>query len=263
VIESLTLLFTVLALGVAWLLFRLERAAARRRDIVAARNVLLAVQRGVVEGVPAQGLAGWGDLYFGTIYDASVTMKRALETRVMVEQRSWDQVFLVPTETLELPATTRVGDLISEETMFAANLALWRIGVFNQLVEQQTAFNAQHAAEIVDPATSTQRLRTLAEAAGQISLSLHADGIGAAAAPGGWYERLTSAVAADVERLTELLSERWWRYRDERRLVVGDAVVAAVCIGFSAVAIVHASESAWVRVSASGQSDWRTPARLT
>jgi hypothetical protein len=76
--------------------------------------------------------------------------------------------------------------LISEETVFAANFALWRVMIFNQYVQQQALFNALHAAEILDPATTDDRLMTLGVAAGNLSEGLHLDGIGQANADGGW-----------------------------------------------------------------------------
>jgi hypothetical protein len=64
-------LLTTSALVVAWVIFRLEREGARRRDIAGARATLIAVQRGVVEGMPELGPAfqGWGSIYFSRIYD--------------------------------------------------------------------------------------------------------------------------------------------------------------------------------------------------
>lgn len=229
-VASLTLLLAAGAVLVAWVVFRLERAASRQRERGAAREVLLAVQRGIVEGLPDQGIPGWGEIYFSTIYDGREALRRSVATRAAVEQRNWDQVFVVPTAPLELLATTSGGGLISEETVFAANFALWRVMVFNQYVQQQGLFNALHAAEILDPATTEERLRTLGIAAGNLSEGLHLDGIGHANAEGGWYDRLKKAVASDIDRLGELSAERWWRYGGERHLLFGDVGVAAVFI---------------------------------
>jgi hypothetical protein len=239
---AVTLLLTALTLALAWFIYRLERATTRRREIASARSVLLAVKRGIVEGMPELGeyLRGWGEVYFSTIYDGRTAALRANETRKAVEARGWDQVFVVPTEPLELLATSAAADLISEETVFAANFALWRVGVFNQLVQKQTQFNARHAAEMVDPATTEGRLRALGVAASNITESIHFDGIGTASAEGGWYARLTAAVTRDVDRLTQLLEGRSrWGYRGERHLAIGDVVALLLSIGASTFVLVQ------------------------
>src|SRR4051794_4652584 len=64
----------LLGLALAWALYRLERSANRRRDISAARGLLLGVKRGMV--------GGWGDEYFANRWttekadDAARTHKR-------------------------------------------------------------------------------------------------------------------------------------------------------------------------------------------
>lgn len=234
---SLTLLLAAGAVLVAWVIFRLERTASRQRERAAAREVLLAVQRGIVEGLPDQGIPGWGEIYFSTVYDGREALRRGAATRGAIERREWDQVFVVPTAPLELLATTSGGGLISEETVFAANFALWRVMVFNQFVEQQAFFNALHAAEILDPGTSAERLITLGVAAGNLSEGLHLDGIGRANADGGWYDRLKKAVANDIERLGELAHESWWHHGGERHLLVGDVGVVVVSIAVVVVAV--------------------------
>ena len=102
-----------------------------------------------------------------------------------------------------------VGDLISEETVFAANFALWRVEVFNQLVRAQTDFNMRHAVEIFDDKLDTDRRTVIAEAAQEISVGLHIGGIGRAGEAGGWYQRLTESVHADTERLRRMRHWRW------------------------------------------------------
>jgi hypothetical protein len=238
VFEALTLLLALAAIGVAWIVFRVERAAHRRDQLRGARNVLLAVQRGIVEGLPEQQIPGWGEVYFKQVYDPRTGFLRAQQSRKAVEGRDWDQVFVVPTEPLELLATTTIGgELISEETIFAANFALWRVHVFNQFVWMQTLFNVQHGAEIVDPATSRERLTTLGVVASQFSEGIHLNGVGNANDPNGWYGRLKTAVAADVEHLDDLLGAPWWRYREERRLLFGDAAVFVLAALLGALAI--------------------------
>jgi hypothetical protein len=257
-VPSVALLFTASAVVLAWLTFRLERGASRQRDRAAALAVLRAVQQGIVEGLPGQ--RGWGEFYFATIYDSRETQRRALETRGMVEKHGWDQVFVVPTAPLELLATSNHGGLISEETVFAANLALWRVEIFNQLVQQQAMFNAVHAPEILDRNTTGDRLTILGIVAGNLSQGIHADGIGRANAEGGWYDRLKKAVAADVERLGEAAQEPWWR--SEPRLLVGDLVVLLlVAIAAAAVIVAAATPDRPAKSPSQAQHSTATPAR--
>lgn len=226
---------TVLALVVAWTTFRLERFSSRRHDIAGARAVVSAVQRGMTEGMPELDARyqGWGEIYFTTVYDRRTALLRANQAAKAVEARGWDQVFVVPTEPLALLATT-ASDLISQETIFAANFALWRVKVFNQFVDAQSAFNARHAAEIMDQSTSQKRLLALAVAARGISEGMHFDGIGSAGSAEGWYTRLKDAVESDIKRLREMEEEGFWTWRrGSRHLVVGDVlamVLAAVVI---------------------------------
>jgi hypothetical protein len=54
-----------------------ERSASRQRERGAAREVLLAVQRGIVEGLPDQSIPGWGEIYFRTLYDGDTAYAEA------------------------------------------------------------------------------------------------------------------------------------------------------------------------------------------
>jgi hypothetical protein len=147
----------------------------------------------------------------------------------------------VPTEPLQRLATTPAGgDLISPETVFAANWGLWRLRVFNQLVTQQGIFNMNHAVEIFDEATSPSRRADIAQAAQEISEGIHLSGIGEANAAGNWYRRLTDSVAADLSKLDDIGKTPWWRYPDGRRLAFGDAAAVVLCTAFIVLAIVHA-----------------------
>jgi hypothetical protein len=225
---------TAFAIVVAWAIFRLERFASRRRDIAGARAVLAAVQRGMIEGLPGDPQSAWGEAYFAEVYDFATAVARAKEAGAAVtNRRAWESVFSVPTEPLAVLATSST-DLISSETIFAANVALWRVRVFNQLVRVQDDFNARHASEFVqgDP----PRLAALADATRELSFGLHFHGIGQAGTDEGWYGRLKRAVAADVERLGALGREGLWTpRRGERHLIAGDVlaalVAAAVIVG--------------------------------
>ena len=187
---ALTFSLIAVAFVVAWLTFRLERASARRREIAAAQAVLVAVRRGLVLGMPGLGeeYQGWGRLYFAKTVSGATALEAGSTARELVERGSSYQAYRVPVAPLErLAAAHGAGTLVSEETVLAANLALWRVGVFNHLVEKQTSFNVAHAAEIADGRTPSERRRAISLAAGGITTALHLDGIGRAADEGGWY----------------------------------------------------------------------------
>ena len=236
---ALTFSLIAVAFVVAWLTFRLERASARRREIAAAQAVLVAVRRGLVLGMPGLGeeYQGWGRLYFAKTVSGATALEAGSTARELVERGSSYQAYRVPVAPLErLAAAHGAGTLVSEETVLAANLALWRVGVFNHLVEKQTSFNVAHAAEIADGRTPSERRRAISLAAGGITTALHLDGIGRAADEGGWYRRLTDAVAADIRRLGQMRSAPWWRaYRGAWHLLAGDLVAVAACAGLIAL----------------------------
>jgi hypothetical protein len=132
----------VTGLGVAVLLYALQSALARRREVLAARASLLGVRAGMLDG--------WGSWFFSHVYGEADAAARAMEDAELVrKERGHHQVFLVPREPLVALATSpAAGDLISDDTVESASLALYWIGVFNQLVQQETDFNALHLAEI-------------------------------------------------------------------------------------------------------------------
>jgi hypothetical protein len=112
--------------------------------------------------------------------------------------QSYGQVHRVPIEPLTaLIEQPGVANLIRKETVESVNFALWRIGVFNQFVQQQTDFNTLHLAEIGDPRTPHARRVVLAESARAISKSLHGDGIGDA----GWYQTLKDELGKNITEL--------------------------------------------------------------
>jgi hypothetical protein len=217
----------VLALALAWAIYRLERLASRRRDIDAARSTLIALKQGML-GDPAE--LGWGDLYFAHGYDDDGAKRRAASDAEAILNGTFNQVFVVPAEPLlVVAASPAAGDLISDETIRAASFGVWKIGVFNQLVRAQTDWNVQHGVEVLDPATSDGRRDSLARAAVGVSHMLHLQGIGEANAQGGWYRRLKRAVDDDLLRLAverRLLWTRneWWH-------VAGDVAAGAAAYG--------------------------------
>ena len=167
------LLLGVVALALAWTTFRLERFGARQREVYGARALLMAVNQALVSD--EEGLhRGWGQIYFTTVYTPGDSLiEVGQRAKRQAEMGAFDQVFVVPTEPLEKLATTdAAGDLISEETVAAANFGLWRVHVFNQLVLQQTVFNALTHSELVNAETTEARKNAIAESATRISQML-------------------------------------------------------------------------------------------
>jgi hypothetical protein len=123
-----------------------------------------------------------------------------------VNQRRADQVFVVPAEPLAKLATTAPHDgVIARTTVAAANFALWRVHVFNQLAGQLTDFNARHVVEITSKVTSQMRRDELANAAAGLSEVVHGYGIGPAwSLPDGkrgWYGALVDQIDQNMRDL--------------------------------------------------------------
>jgi hypothetical protein len=238
------LLLTAAAIGLAWLLYRLERLHARHRDLDGALAVLRGVKRGMIERVGDD--VGWAENYFSTIYtgagDDREVRKRVDEAEAVIKDRWAMQVFPVPLAPLELlvssPATA---GLVSDETVFIANFGLWRVGVFNEFVRLQADFNARLAVEIRDPHTDPARRDAIARAAAWIAHQIHVYGINGANLPGGWYTRLKDALDADIARLTEERARGFFDYRDSRKwFLLGDLGMAALVTAFTVTVLVAA-----------------------
>jgi hypothetical protein len=150
----------------------------------------------------------WGDKYFGCPYSDSDVAAHARVAYVAISERRYSQVFVVPTEPLAtLLGSAAAGRWISEQTVEAANVALWRIGVFNQLVDQQTDFNSRHLAEFRDDKLSPPRREVLAKSAEALSRMLHGEGIGDAE----WYQELKRQLAANIKSLDALGTRSRWK----------------------------------------------------
>ncbi len=224
------------ALLATWVVFRLERHARQQSAVGAARAVLNAALHGMVKGFGDQ--RGWGDIYFATRYTPAVLAEQASEAhRVVLAEQRFSQVFEVPTEPVAAVATAVYPtDLLLERTRFAANTALWRLRVFNQLVRLQTTFNSQHTAEVVNPETPAERREELAAASASIAVMLHGNGIGEAAAPNGWYGLFKETLEENVRHLDGLRGFSCSRYfRDPL------ALVDLVAIGVFAAAVFYAA----------------------
>jgi hypothetical protein len=227
---------TLLGIALAVLLWELQRLVDERWEIDAAGALIVAVR---------QGLAPWGDLYFGAGYDAAAAEARGAEDFRLVMDRNYAQVFHVPTEPLEaLIANPAAGGRITEATVTVANVALWQLGVFNQLVGQQTDFNAQHIAEMRDPTLPPPRREALATAASSISTMLHRHGISDAL----WYSALLRQLETNRLDLVRWRRRSWW----SRPTLVAAAL-------FSVVAVVA---SLWTGVDRVTNGDLPAPRQL-
>lgn len=229
---------TVLAITLAWLAFRLERHSARLRDAAEAVGTMRAAWHGIVEmREPLFGVVtGWGQIFFAQDFVGIGLLRRAAQTRRLIRQGVPDQIFLVPTEPLKrLAAAKPSSGLITEQTVSAANFALWRVTVFNQLVAKQTAWNVAHATDIADPRTSADRRRALANAAAAISLEIHRFGVGRAwsTLPGGgrgWYGAFVETLSRNLADLERPQESRWHSY-------VGDGWFPLIDLGLTAALI--------------------------
>ena len=226
------------ALALTWFVFRIERFARQQSAVGAARAVLDAVLHGMVKGSGDQ--SGWGDIYITKLYDGDVLDERVGEARrVVFAEYRFDQVFVVPAEPVAAVATAVFPTgLLLESTRFAANTALWRLQVFNQLVGLETTFNGQHAADVRSTDTSPERREELAEASAHIVRMIHGDGIGLAAAPTGWYGILKEALEENVAHLDGLRGFSRRSYLREPLLAGIDLVaLGAVCAAIVAYVV--------------------------
>ena len=146
---------------------------------------------------------GWGEVYFSTDYTPTVAGQRAEGAKLRILGRRFpDQVLMVPADPLKLLATTAPRP-ITRRTIAAANTALWRVEAFNQLVLQQTIFNAWIIHELSERSTPEFRREEIANAAALLSEEVHRTGIGRANAQRGWYRELKDAVEANIKDLDE------------------------------------------------------------
>jgi hypothetical protein len=213
----------LLSVTVAFALYRLDVLRARAGVIEAAIATLAAVQQAMV-GTEEE--PGWGSYYFKNRWTAARCVEVGKYYNGLIRDRKYEQVLVVPAEPLAaLAATPVAGDLFSKETVYAANLGLWRVGVFNQLVGQQTSMIAAALPEIHDRRTRRSRRAALGAAIGAQAVMLHRDGVGEADEPDGWYYRLRTALTADLERLDGL--RKWRHLYGALDLVATLAVVAA------------------------------------
>jgi hypothetical protein len=238
-------LLTVAAIAVAWLAFRLERHAAREREVIEALDALRAAWHAIVEMQPdrsGHSWPAWGNLYFAEPYEGTRLLREAAQARRDIRRGFVPTSFYpVPTEPVAHLASlqTRPG-LVEEQTTAWAGWALWKIGAFNDAARTLSAWSVQHLAEIRDPATTPDRRRVLAIAAGGLAYEVH-DLVSQATRPDngdggpGWYELFVHRLRSNIEYLQAPHGSRFARYLREGFYPVVDlallvAVAAALVI---------------------------------
>jgi hypothetical protein len=189
------IVFFALVLTVSTLIVESNRSI--RREIVTALEVLHGVK---------DGMSQWSYLHFSTDYSGAAGDQRADVDRKLVQGGGYMQNFRVPEAPLvSLIQQPGTGLLIDGKTIEAANVALWKIGIFNQLVQQQADFNTLHLSEYADPSVDQDRHNVLAEAAARISAMIHKDGIGDAS----WHSIFMSALDSNIAKLDRLDRGHW------------------------------------------------------
>ena len=192
-------LLVTAGLVVTLIVYLLQRATSAEL----LRRSALAILHGAKNGIDP-----WGQLHFTTDYSGRIGQERAIQDYDAVMQHGYVQNFRVPAEPLAIVLQQRdEGRFIARATIETVSLALWRIGQFNQLVEQQTQFNAQHAADIAGSEISETRRLAIAEAARRISLQIHQQAIGDSS----WYAGLMDALDRNIIGLGEIGRRRWWQ----------------------------------------------------
>jgi len=183
----------ILSVLVAVAIYWRQRLGSTRRQ----RESTLAHLKGVKASMEA-----WADDYFGTGYEGDAAENRSEVDFNAVMQGGYSQNFCVPTE----PVVSLIqppGDAwpISSRTVEAASVALLRLTIFNQFVQQQTDFNLLHAAELKRPDLSDEAKMPIALASRRISKNIHASAIG----DGSWYKDLIDALDANVQEIEGML----------------------------------------------------------
>jgi hypothetical protein len=219
----------VLGVALALVLYQWERASADRDALLSALNVLVALREAMT----------WGEWHFGEPWTEEKARERAQKAYDAVMNRSYEEVWRVPTEPLAaLLQHPALGGLISAETVKPAGIALRQVGVYNQLVEQQAHFNAVHMTDIKDTRLPPSRRTALAEGAFGISFMLHRSAIMEAT----WWSDLTHALDANIAQFEAKKRERVWR----RQLFRPGLVAAYVFLTAALVAV------AWTGIDHAG-----------
>ena len=189
----------------------------RRADIQRQKSTLAHL-----EGV-RDALRDWHDNFFNTPYKGQAADDRAELDFNLVMRGGYMTNYRVATEPVASLIRPAAGiEPYSRKTVRAANIALSRMTVFNQLVQQQTDFVAFNTVELrrlsrQQPVTLHSLLaaldsppmpdddprRPIAEAARSISSQLHG-----VIDDASWYLELRAALDENIDELTALLATR-------------------------------------------------------
>ena len=219
ILSILAVVFVPVGFDVTIYIYRRQQLDSEDQRVAATIDVLNGVQKGLTE---------WGDRHFGGdgYLDAEAHRRAEDDYKAIVEsQGNYVQNFRVPSEALV--SVINHSDLIDVDTIKAANVALWKIGIFNQLVQQHTDFNARHITEYLAEPLGSDRREVLGRAAEELSYRMHRYGIEDA----GWYKELKRAVDVNItnleDRRRELQKERrrLWRSISRPALVSGQAAL--------------------------------------
>jgi len=235
--EAAVFCIAAVTLALAWFVYRWERDERRKTALRATEKTLLAVREAV---------ASWGKLYFEKLYDADAIEQVGRHYGRLTLKGSREQVLVVPREPIELLLMDAGrGGSLSGATLKAANYALWRIDVFNQLVIQQTELTTKYLLEIKKPfwVRPVHRLAIRRAIVDQARM-LHRFGIGMANTAGGWYYELERAITDDIAAISAQLNER--AMFSGRKSVV-DVLAVGLAVGSVALlgnALVHHFQTA-------------------
>jgi len=116
--------------------------------------------------------------------------------------------FHVPTEPLtSVLMHPNEEQLIEPATITAVNVALWVLGWFNQLVEEQTIFYGNHAVDLIGKVDDIETRERVAKYAREQSLLLHEKIIGNRI----WYNDMINALKFNIKKLDDSGRQRWWQ----------------------------------------------------
>jgi hypothetical protein len=188
---SRTFILVYIGFVVTVVIYWLQRYHSLRRQIDAAISVLKAVR----------AIDPYGEQHFGKEgYSPRAADIRAQNDYNQIMGKGYFQNFQVPSEPYaSLIQNAGNGWPLNDETVETANIALWKITAFNQLVQQQTDFNAMHMAEIVGGTITATERQDLAKSAKAISVMIH----GTAISDTRWYPKLIEELERNIAELEE------------------------------------------------------------
>jgi len=185
-------------LVIALAVYLLQRATAAEQVRQSALAILQSAKNGIDK---------WGGRHFAADYTKDEAAERTKLDYDQIMAHGYYQNFVVPTEPLVVVLQqSDVGSHIKTPTIEAINVALWHMNQFNQIVQQQTDFNARHSADVMGDEISDSRRVAIATAARRISRDIHAVIIG----DGSWYRELIAELERNLRGLESRGKCRVW-----------------------------------------------------